>query len=83
MEQAGASVLVGFFTTRKVKATSVEDAVRLAISDAAEELGARARPIDAVQPQWAVDQVRLVGRFEVVRRRYRGFTFYPWDKRYE
>jgi hypothetical protein len=72
--------LVGFFTTRKTAADTAENAAPLAIEDALAELRESLLAKDAECPPCCVVQIRKATWFGTVRRRYRGFTFYPWEK---
>lgn len=71
---------VGFLTTRKTAADTVANAAGLAIEDAIAELRESLLAKDAESPTCCVVQIRQVSWFGAMRRRYRGFSFYPWEK---
>jgi hypothetical protein len=70
----------GFVTTRKAFAMSASDAVARAIEDAVRELRETSLAENAQTLRCGASEVRCLTWIEAVRRRYRGFTFYPWPE---
>lgn len=70
--------LVGFFTTRKARARTEPEAVSFAIEDAISELRESLLANSVDVPPCRAIWIRAQTWIEVVRRRYRGFTFYSW-----
>lgn len=70
--------LVGFISTRKAHAGTVLEAITLAIADTQAELREGLLAQGAEDPSCYAVEIRKLTWMEAVRRRYRGFTFYPW-----
>lgn len=70
----GEEPILGFYTTRSVKAKSVEQAVFDAESSVRDELDERGLPTENLQ--LSIEEVRRKRIFAIDRRVYRGFSFY-------